>query len=138
MTQQQSAEQTLEGLREHLAHSSPGTRLITPSDADFEKTRLCFIRRDDAAPLAIARPQTAEDVCALVRYCVDRGVDFVVRAGGHDCCGRSQVRGALSIDVRDIAHVHVAEDRQTARVGGGVVFRDLAKVLDAHGLITPV
>ena len=138
MTQQKSAEQTFGGLRQHLLQSSPGTRLIAPSDPEFESTRLCFIRRDDAVPLAVARPQTAEDVCTLVRYCVDRGVDFVVRAGGHDCSGRSQVRNALSIDIRDIAHVHISEDRQTARVGGGIVLRDLAKALDAQGLITPV
>lgn len=133
-----TAASTLAALQEHLNQQHPSIKLITPSSPDFEGVRACFIKKDDAVPLAIARPQNAADVQALVRYCTQHGVDFVVRAGGHDCAGRSQVGGVLTIDVRDIKHVLVSDDEKTARVGGGVVFRDLTKELDARGLITPV
>ena len=73
-----------------------------------------------------------------MRYCAHEGVDFVVRAGGHDCAGRSQVPGALTIDVRGLDRVSVAEDRRTVVLGGGVLFGDLARVLDPLGLVTPV
>ncbi|KAK7747588.1 hypothetical protein SLS62_009087 [Diatrype stigma] len=136
----------LAALQSHLREQHPSIRLITPSDADFESARACFIRLDgddvSSAPLAIARPQTAADVQALVRYCVAGKLDFVVRVGGHDCAGRSQVGGALTIDLRDIKHVVVNSGEQdgtkTARVGGGVLFRDLARELDARGLVTAV
>ncbi|KAI1813753.1 FAD-binding domain-containing protein [Poronia punctata] len=124
-------------LEQHLAGQQPPLPLIKPSNADFEATRLCYVRRD-TVPSAIARPQNAEHVQALVRYCTEKGVDFVVRGGGHDCAGRSQVHDALSIDMRDIKHVHVSEDKKTAAVGGGILFRDLAKELDARGLVTPM
>lgn len=59
--------------------SAQGIPLITRSDSSFEATRACFVKREAAVPLAIARPQTAEHVQALVRYCTANGVDFVVR-----------------------------------------------------------
>ncbi|KAI1086808.1 hypothetical protein F5B19DRAFT_487217 [Rostrohypoxylon terebratum] len=112
--------------------------LCIHSTYDFETVRACFVKRDDNAPLAVVRPQTGADVQALVKYCVENDVDFVVRSGGYDCAGRSQIRGALSIDLRDINYVHVSEDEKTAKVGGGIIFRDLTRELDAKGLITPV
>jgi FAD/FMN-containing dehydrogenase len=127
----------ISALQQHLAGQHPQLPLITPADPNFEATRLCFVRRD-AVPSAIARPQNAEDVQALVRYCTANGIDFVVRSGGHDCAGRSQVHGALTIDLRDIKYVKISEDKKTASVGGGILFRDLAKELDAQELITPM
>ncbi|KAI1459686.1 FAD-binding domain-containing protein [Annulohypoxylon moriforme] len=130
--------ETLNALEEYVAKSQPGIKLITPSSPEFEGVRACFVKRDNEEPIAIVRPQTAADVQTVVMYCVENDVDFVVRSGGHDCAGRSQVRGALTIDLRDINYVRVSEDEKTANVGGGIIFRDLTKELDARGLITPV
>ncbi|KAF2969151.1 hypothetical protein GQX73_g4413 [Xylaria multiplex] len=121
-----------------LKAQHPGLPIIVPSDPNFEATRACFIKRDADVPFAIARPQNAEHVQALIQYCTKNGVDFVVRSGGHDCAGRSQVAGALSIDLRDIKYVNISADEKTASVGGGIIFRDLVGALDAKGLITPV
>ncbi|KAI1273017.1 FAD-binding domain-containing protein [Xylaria sp. FL0933] len=121
-----------------LVAQHPKLPIITPSDPNFEATRACFVRRDSDVPFAIARPRNIADVQALVQYCTKNGVDFVVRSGGHDCAGRSQVAGALSIDMRDIKHVNISADEKTVSVGGGILFRDLVKELDARGLVTPV
>ena len=137
---------TLAALQQHLHElqqqegGGQDIELLTPSDPGFADARACYIRPPASAgpPLAIARPRTEAAVQALVRYCAGRGVDFVVRAGGHDCAGRSQVPGALTIDVRGLDRVRVAEDRKTVSIGGGVVFRDLAAALDPLGLVTPV
>ncbi|RYP43248.1 hypothetical protein DL768_010017 [Monosporascus sp. mg162] len=133
---------TLEVLQQHLSQQPElsGIGLVTPQSgaAEFEAARACFVRREEDAPLAVARPRTVADVQALVRYCVANGVDFVIRGGGHDCGGRTQVRSALTIDVRGLDYVRVAEDGKTAAVGGGVILRNLTRVLDGRGLVTPV
>ncbi|OTB06401.1 hypothetical protein M426DRAFT_20855 [Hypoxylon sp. CI-4A] len=64
--------------------------------------------------------------------------DLVVRIGGHDFVGRSQVRDALTIDMRDIKYVRISDDEKTAGVGGGILFRNLTKALEKRGLVTPV
>ncbi|OTA55873.1 FAD-binding domain-containing protein [Hypoxylon sp. EC38] len=128
---------TLAALEQYLDRTPCDVELITPSMPEFEGMRACYVKRDHI-PLAIARPQTCSDVRVLVRYCVENNVDFVIRTGGHDCAGRSQVHDALTIDMRDIKYVRVSGDQKTAIVGGGIIFRDLARILGERGLITPV
>lgn len=123
-------------LREHLQKIHPDLDLWTPEDADFDSARACFVVRP-ARPFAVARPQSAQHVQTLIKFCVDRDVDFCIRGGGHDCAGRTQVPGALMIDMRGIDYVRVDDGRETARIGGGVLLGDLTKVLGEQGLITP-
>ncbi|KAH9901879.1 FAD-binding domain-containing protein [Xylariomycetidae sp. FL2044] len=128
--------QILASLKEHLRQHS-NIKLFTPDHPEFESIRSCFVKRP-ARPFAIVRPQSAEDVHALIQFCVHRDVDFVVRSGGHDNAGRSQVHDALTIDMRDIKHVYVSADETTARIGGGILFRDLTRALGDRGLVTAV
>lgn len=114
----------------------PNIKLHTTESSDYEALRKTYIV-SSARPSVIARPQTAEDVRALVRACVDKGVDFNIRTGGHNCVGRTMVDNALMIDMRDIAYVEVNEDRATAKIGGGILAGGLLKALGKYGLITP-
>lgn len=113
----------------------PGIKLYIIGDEKYEEVRECFVIRPQR-PSAIVRPQTAEDVQAIVKFCVKRDLDFSIRGGGHDCAGRSQIDGALTIDMRDIDYVRVEEGNTTACVGGGVLLGKLTKALGEHGLVT--
>jgi FAD/FMN-containing dehydrogenase len=62
---------------------------------------------------------------------------FSVRVGGHDMFGRSQVHDAITIDLREIAYVHVNPEAHTARLGGGVLVMEVLKELKKHGMIVP-
>lgn len=73
---------TTSALKEYL-QQFPSIQLYTPEDEKFEAVRECFVVRP-ARPSAIVRPQSAEDVQALVRFCVEHDVDFSIRGGGHD------------------------------------------------------
>ncbi|KAK6079409.1 d-lactate dehydrogenase [Seiridium cupressi] len=129
--------ETAASLRDYLQKQQrPDIKLYTPSDDQYEAVRECFVIRP-ARPFAIARPQNAEDVQTLVKFCIENDVDVTVRGGGHDPAGRTQVHGALVIDMRDINYVRVDEDRTTARVGGGVLVGQLMKELGEYELVTP-
>ncbi|POS68579.1 hypothetical protein DHEL01_v213027 [Diaporthe helianthi] len=114
----------------------PSIKLYTQDSPDFESLKTTYIV-SQAKPAAIARPQTADDVQALVRTCVQNGLEFNVRTGGHNCVGRTMVDGALLIDMRDISGVTVSEDKKTAKIGGGVLAGGVLEALGEHGLITP-
>ncbi|CAK7207537.1 hypothetical protein SEUCBS139899_010347 [Sporothrix eucalyptigena] len=124
-------------LRDYL-QQHPSVKLHVPEDADFRSIKECCILKPEAQPFAIAHPQSAEDVQALVRFCVHNDVDFVVRAGGHDTTGRSQVHDALTIDMRAFNSVIVDRASLTVRVGGGALHRDVSAELQKYGLVTPV
>ncbi|ERS96827.1 hypothetical protein HMPREF1624_07036 [Sporothrix schenckii ATCC 58251] len=116
----------------------PAIKYYTPNSPDFAATKAAFISKPATQPFAIARPQSAADVQALIRFCVDNDVDFVVRVGGHDTAGRSQIHGVLTIDLRDLNSVVVDEASKTVKVGGGALLRDVSRELGKFGLATPV
>ena len=125
----------LTGLASFL-EKHPSIKYYTPSSPDFDKISTAFIILPHKPP-SIVRPQSVEDVCALITHCVATSTPFVVATGNHDLDGRSQIEGALRIDMRDIAHVEVSDDRQTARVGGGVLSLGLLETLAEKKLMTP-
>lgn len=114
----------------------PSIKHYTPSSPEFDELSAAFVAFPRTAA-SIVRPQSAADVSALVAHCAATATPFVVATGSHDGDGRSQVGGALRIDMRDIAHVEVSADRRTARVGGGVLSLELLDALAKDGVMTP-
>lgn len=113
----------------------PSITHYIPASPDFEDVAKAVVALCPRPP-AIVQPQCAEDVAALVSHCVSTKTPFAVRSGGHDLHGRSQVADALRIDMRDIAYVEVADDRKTARIGGGALCGGVLEALGKEGLMT--
>ncbi|KAJ0344650.1 hypothetical protein KNSL1_009147 [Colletotrichum chrysophilum] len=121
---------------EDFLEKHPSIKTYSPSDETFHSLRQTFVSTP-AIPRLIARPQSAEDVAALVSHCSKTSTPFVIRSGGHDMSARSTVDGILQIDMRDINHVSVSPDKKSARLGGGVLNADLQAALEKEGLMTP-
>ncbi|TDZ31888.1 FAD-linked oxidoreductase aurO [Colletotrichum spinosum] len=115
-------------------HSSIKT--FDRSHPDFSSLKKTFVNTP-AAPRFITRPQSASDVAELISLCRACSTPFVLRTGGHDFSSRSTIDRVLQIDLRDIDHVHVSPERNTARVGGGVLMGNLQAALEKEGFMTP-
>jgi FAD/FMN-containing dehydrogenase len=122
-------------LEAHLSNTE--AKLYHPDNAEYTKLQACFIDKP-IQTLATVRPQTAKDISSILQFCLKNNVDFCVRTGGHDCASRTLVHGALVIDMRDINHVTISDDRQNAKIGGGILSGELCEVLGKEGLTTPV
>lgn len=134
----------LHGLATHLdptikslTAACPNLKILTPTHPDWPVVRETFISTDSIAPLAILRPSSGAEVARIVKFATTHGVPFTVRAGGHELYGRNVEHGALMIDVREIKHVRVSEDREHAFVGTGIACSALATELSKEELITP-
>jgi FAD/FMN-containing dehydrogenase len=125
-----------ENLLRELSLLLPDTRLITPASKEYESLRDTYIANNPSIPLAIARPRSAAEVAQIVTHAGNLNVPIVVRSGGHDLFGRSMVEGALTVDMRDISHVEIAADRQSAKIGGGILAGTLINELEKQGLVT--
>ena len=123
-------------LVEHLTKHLPHVHYVTPTSPDYAELREAFIIDNPVVPIAIARSKSAEDVAALVQYAVTSDIEISVRTGGHDLWGRCFAHEALAIDMRDIAFVHVADDRCSAKIGGGTLTGELVATLTQHKLAT--
>jgi FAD/FMN-containing dehydrogenase len=121
-------------LESHLADTQAKT--YAPDAPDFKKIEQCFVEKQ-VQTIGVVRPQNGDEVASVVRFCLERNIEFTIRGGGHDCASRTLVDGTLVIDMRDIKHVVVAQDQKIARVGGGILCGDLANTLGKDKLATP-
>lgn len=128
-----SATELLQG---HL--SEAGIPFAVPGSKEFLSLQTSYTgRHDDVRPTVITRPQSAEQVAAIVKSCLSLKLDPVVRGGGHDMFGRFSALDAVSIDLRDLNTVTVSPDKKTARVGGGAKNYRVLEVLSKHELTAP-
>ncbi|MFN8156239.1 MAG: FAD-binding oxidoreductase [Candidatus Nanopelagicales bacterium] len=83
-------------------------------------------------PDAVVRCRGTADVLAAVRAARDDGLAVAVRSGGVGWVGAPE--GSLLLDLRDLDGVDVDPVNRRVRVGGGVVWRDVARELAPFGL----
>lgn len=114
-----------------------GIHYATPQSPDYHDLCTGFIINATPSPAIIVRPRSAEDVAAVIPVLVEHNITFTIRTGGQDVFGRSQIQGGVTIDMREIAYIHVDKESQTARLGGGVIVMDMLKELQKYGMTTP-
>ncbi|KAJ5083727.1 D-lactate dehydrogenase [Penicillium angulare] len=114
----------------------PTVKFIPPSSAEFTTAREVWNGSRPDKPLAIVQPQSSEDVATLIKFVKSNAIPFSIRAGGHNLEGRALVQDALLIDIRALNSVTVADDRQSARVGGGTLQGEVVKRLWSEGVAT--
>ena len=89
--------------------------------------------------IASVAPRDAEDLVALIRWARARSVPLVARGAGTSLDGESvPVGGGVVVDLsgwNDVREIRV--DERLARVGPGLVNRDLQAALAPHGLFFP-
>jgi D-lactate dehydrogenase (cytochrome) len=91
-------------------------------------------------PAAVVRPDTLEEIQAVVRLCASAGLPVVVRGGGASYTdGYLHVReGGITIDtVRFDRIVEINENNATVTVEAGCSWAKLHEALSARGLRTP-
>ncbi|OJJ51659.1 hypothetical protein ASPZODRAFT_127775 [Penicilliopsis zonata CBS 506.65] len=118
-------------------HNHPDIKCTTPSAAEYPSISEIWNVGHAGTPLAIVHPQSADDVCRVIRYARTAGLRSTIRTGGHNLVGSTMVEGALVIDLRALAGVAIAADRQSVTIGGGILQGELAKKLWEEGLATP-
>src|SRR5215210_9351768 len=111
--------------------------VLTPSDPEYERARLCFNLLIDRHPAAIARCVDAEDVAAALAFGREQGLEIAVRGGGHNPAGHCAVDDGLVIDLARMRKVEVDPDDRLARSQGGATWSDFDATTQALGLVAP-
>ncbi|KAE8445079.1 hypothetical protein EG329_013794 [Mollisiaceae sp. DMI_Dod_QoI] len=74
----------------------------------------------DVVPACIVTPNSADEVAHVIRVIRQHRCIFAVKSGGHALfVGGSNAPGGITIDLRKLDEIDVAEDLQTAKVGTG-------------------
>lgn len=123
-----------EGLLADLRTLLPPDRLVVQAD-DLYAYECDAQTLDRALPLAVAFPETTEEVSAIVRACVRRGVPYVARGAGTGLSGGAIAVGSLAIATVRMNKIHEIDVRnRMAWVGPGVVNAHLSRAAAPYGL----
>ncbi|MFM8497984.1 MAG: FAD-linked oxidase C-terminal domain-containing protein [Planctomycetia bacterium] len=112
----------------------PARLLVRPAElAAYESDGLTAF---ETRPLAVAVPETRDEVIALVRACRAEGIPFVARGSGTSLCGGSlPVAGGVVIALNRMSRIlRVDPDERIAVVEPGVVNTRVSLAAAPHGL----
>jgi FAD/FMN-containing dehydrogenase len=111
--------------------------LLTPDDADYDRTRQVYNAMIDRRPALIARCAGAADVVAAVTFARAEGLPVSVRGGGHNVSGKAVCDGGLMIDLAPMKACRVDPGCRTARAEPGLTLAEFDHDCQAFGLATP-
>jgi FAD/FMN-containing dehydrogenase len=114
-----------------------GGTVIRPEDTGYNTARVIWNAMHDRRPALIARPQSARDVAAAIRYARAEDLLIAVRGGGHSMPGHSVCNGGIVIDLRALNQVRVEPRARKATVGGGALLGEVDRATQEFGLVLP-
>jgi FAD/FMN-containing dehydrogenase len=110
--------------------------LLRPGEEGYDEARRIWNGAIDRRPALIARCAGADDVVEAVRFARERDLLVSVRGGGHSIAGHSVCDGGLMIDLSLMKSIRVDPEARTARASGGVLWSELDRATQPHGLAT--
>jgi FAD/FMN-containing dehydrogenase len=111
-------------------------QLLQAADAGYEDARRVYNGLIDKRPALIARCFGTADVADAVKLARTLNLEVAVRGGGHNVAGRATIDGGLMIDLASMKGIHVDPVGGTARAQGGVLWKELNRETQLHGLAT--
>jgi FAD/FMN-containing dehydrogenase len=116
--------------------TSFGGQLLQPADAGYDEARRVHNGLIDKRPALIARCRGTADVVDAVGLARKLGLEVAVRGGGHNVAGRATIDDGLMIDLALMKGILVDPKARIARAQGGVIWRELNRETQLHGLAT--
>ncbi len=109
-------------------------QVVQPEDPGYDGVRRVHNGLIDRRPAAIARCTGTADVVAAINAARVHGWEISVRGGGHNVAGTAVTEGGLMIDLSPMKGIHVDPAARTVRAQGGVIWRELNRETQLHGL----
>jgi FAD/FMN-containing dehydrogenase len=110
--------------------------VIGPDDECYDAARAIWNGAIDRRPAFVARCTGVADVVAAIRFGRERDLLVAVRSGGHGVGGHALCDGGLVIDLSPMKGIRVDPAARTARADAGVLWGELDRETQLHGLAT--
>ncbi len=111
-------------------------RLLQSSDAGYDEARRVHNGLIDKRPAIIARCHGTADVADAVQLGRAMNLEIAVRGGGHNVGGRGTIDNGMMIDLAPMKGIYVDPTARTVRAQGGVLWKELNRETQLHGLAT--
>ena len=111
-------------------------QLLQPSDTGYDEARRVHNGLIDKRPALVARCFGTADVADAVKLARSLNLEVAVRGGGHNVAGRATIDGGVMIDLAPMKGIYVDPAARTVRAQGGVLWKELNRETQVHGLAT--
>src|SRR5436190_6863047 len=109
---------------------------LQPADLLYNERRHVHNGLIDKRPALIACCHGVSDVVDAVKLARLLNLEVAVRGGGHNVAGRATIDKGLTIDLSPMKGMFVDVHAKTARAQGGVLWKELNRETQLHGLAT--
>ena len=108
--------------------------LVTADDPDWDRARRAWNLAADQHPAAVAFPETADDVVAVVRFAAAHGLRVAAQGTGHNASAMGPLTGTVLVRTERMRGVSIDPVARLARVEAGALWQDVTVPAAAHGL----
>jgi FAD/FMN-containing dehydrogenase len=129
VTQTEKRGASLDALRAHLAGD-----VFAPGDEGWDEARRAWNLAVDQQPAAVALPESAEDVVAIVKFARRRGYRVAPQGTGHAAPPLGSLEGTILVKTERMRDVEVDPEARVARVDAGVIWIEVVEAAAEHGL----
>jgi FAD/FMN-containing dehydrogenase len=119
----------LDALRQRL-----NGRLVGPEDETWEEARRAWNLSIDQTPAAVALPESADDVVAIVRSATEEGLRIAPQGTGHGAGARGEIGDAVLLKTERMRGTTIDPDSRSARIEAGALWADVTPAAAEHGL----
>ena len=124
------AEAGLEGLQARLGDE----KIVLPADVSWDEARQAWNLAVDQRPAAVALPETADEVIAVVRFAHSHGLRVAPQGTGHGATALGSLERTILLRTVRMKGVSIDPDAGVARVEAGVIWEQVTHAAAEHGL----
>jgi FAD/FMN-containing dehydrogenase len=108
--------------------------IVLPHDPSWNRARLAWNLSADQQPAAVALPESADDVKAVVRWARQSGLRIAPQGTGHNAVPLGSLAHTVLVKTERMRGVEIDAPAQRARVEAGVLWVEVADAAAEHGL----
>ena len=108
--------------------------VVLPHDPHWDEARIAWNLAVDQQPAAVALPESAADVMAVVRWARSRGLRVAPQGTGHNAAAMGSLAHTVLVKTERMRGVEIDADRRIARVEAGVLWAEVTEAAAEHGL----
>jgi hypothetical protein len=109
-------------------------RLISPDDPHWDEARLAWNLSVDQRPAAVALPESADDVVAVVQTAREHGLRVAPQGTGHGASATGSLADAVLLKTHRMGGVDIDADNARVRVEAGALWENVTPPAAERGL----
>ena len=108
--------------------------IVAPDDESWDEARQAWNLAVDQRPAAVALPESAADVVAIVTFARESGLRVAPQGTGHGAGALGELEDTILLKTSRMRGVTVDREARKARVEAGAIWIDVVQAAADHGL----